>query len=42
MVSCQDCRTDAVLTLRMLMERYRDGYKESLHIFVDLEKVYER
>ncbi|KAK3540870.1 hypothetical protein QTP86_002452 [Hemibagrus guttatus] len=34
--------TDAIFTLRILMEKYRDGQKELHCVFVDLEKAYDR
>ena len=34
--------TDAMLALRMLMEKYREGQKELHCVFVDLEKAYDR
>ncbi|KAK3546076.1 hypothetical protein QTP70_020445 [Hemibagrus guttatus] len=34
--------TDAILALRILMEKYRDGQKELHCVFVDLEKAYDR
>ena len=34
--------TDAMLALRMLMEKYREGQRELHCIFVDLEKAYNR
>ena len=34
--------TDAMFTLRMLMEKYREGQKELHCVFVDLEKAYDR
>ena len=33
--------TDAMFSLRMLMEKYRDGQRELYCVFVDLEKVYQ-
>ena len=34
--------TDAMFSLRMLMEKYREGQKELHCVFVDLEKAYNR
>ncbi|KAI5099850.1 ubiquitin-fold modifier 1 precursor [Silurus meridionalis] len=34
--------TDALLALRMLMEKYREGQKELHCVFVDLEKAFDR
>ncbi|KAK3506225.1 hypothetical protein QTP70_002928 [Hemibagrus guttatus] len=34
--------TDAIFALRILMEKYRDGQRELHHVFVDLEKAYDR
>ena len=34
--------TDAMFTLRMLMEKYRKGQRELHRVFVDLEKAYDR
>ena len=34
--------TDAMLSLRMLMEKYREGQRELYCVFVDLEKAYDR
>ncbi|KAK3511278.1 hypothetical protein QTP70_034775 [Hemibagrus guttatus] len=34
--------TDAILALRILMEKYRDGQRELHCVFVDLEKAYDR
>ncbi|KAK3542878.1 hypothetical protein QTP70_006134 [Hemibagrus guttatus] len=34
--------TDAIFALRILMEKYRDGQRELLYVFVDLEKAYDR
>ena len=34
--------TDAMFTLRILMEKYREGKKELHCVFVDLEKAYNR
>ena len=34
--------TDAVLALRMLMEKYREGQRKLHCVFVDLEKAYDR
>ncbi|KAK3563140.1 hypothetical protein QTP86_016380, partial [Hemibagrus guttatus] len=34
--------TDAIFTLRILMEKYRDGQRELHCVFVDLEKAYDR
>ena len=34
--------TDAMFTLRMLMEKYRKGQRELHCVFVDLEKAYDR
>ena len=34
--------TDATFTLRMLMEKYREGQRELHCVFVDLEKAYDR
>ncbi|KAK3561816.1 hypothetical protein QTP86_014395, partial [Hemibagrus guttatus] len=34
--------TDAILALRILMEKYRDGQKEVHCVFIDLEKAYDR
>ncbi|KAK3540847.1 hypothetical protein QTP86_002349 [Hemibagrus guttatus] len=34
--------TDAIVALRILMEKYRDGQKELHCVFVDLEKAYDR
>ncbi|KAK3539601.1 hypothetical protein QTP70_010244 [Hemibagrus guttatus] len=34
--------TDAIFSLRILMEKYRDGQRELHCVFVDLEKVYDR
>ena len=34
--------TDAMLALRMLMEKYREGQRELHCVFVDLEKAYDR
>ncbi|KAK3541918.1 hypothetical protein QTP86_008096 [Hemibagrus guttatus] len=34
--------TDAIFALRILMEKYRDGQRELLCVFVDLEKAYDR
>ena len=34
--------TDAMFTLRMLMEKYREGQRELHCVFVDLEKAYDR
>ena len=34
--------TDAMFSLRMLMEKYREGQKELHCVFVDLEKAYDR
>ena len=34
--------TDAMFSLRMLMEKYREGQRELHCIFVDLEKAYDR
>ena len=34
--------TDAMFTLRMLMEKYREGQWELHGVFVDLEKAYNR
>ena len=34
--------TDAMFTLRMLMEKYREDQRELHCVFVDLEKAYER
>ena len=34
--------TDAMFTLRMLMEKYREGQRELYCVFVDLEKAYDR
>ena len=34
--------TDAVLALRMLMEKYWEGQRELHCVFVDLEKTYDR
>ena len=34
--------TDAMFTLRMLMEKYREGQTELHCVFVDLEKAYDR
>ena len=34
--------TDAMFSLRMLMEKYREGQKELHYVFVDLEKAYGR
>ena len=34
--------TDAMFALRMLMETYRDGQKESHCVSVDLEKAFDR
>ncbi|KAK3564699.1 hypothetical protein QTP86_024838 [Hemibagrus guttatus] len=33
---------DAIFSLRILMEKYRDGQKELHCVFVDLEKAYDR
>ncbi|KAK3512100.1 hypothetical protein QTP70_030345 [Hemibagrus guttatus] len=33
---------DAILALRILMEKYRDGQRELHCVFVDLEKAYDR
>ena len=33
---------NAIFSLRMLMEKYREGQKKLHCIFVDLEKAYER
>lgn len=33
---------DVVFVLRMLMEKYREGYRELYCVFVDLEKAYDR
>jgi len=33
--------TDAIFALRMLMEKCREGQKDSHCVFVDLEKVYD-
>ena len=33
--------TDAMLALRMLMEKYREGQRELHYVFVDLEKAYD-
>ena len=34
--------TDAMFSLKMLMEKYREGQREIHCVFVDLEKVYDR
>ena len=34
--------TDAIIALRMLMEKYRGGQREFHCVFVDLEKAYNR
>ena len=34
--------TDAMFTLRMLMENYREGKKKLHCAFVDLKKAYDR
>ena len=34
--------TDALFALRVLMEKYREGQKELLCVFVDLEKAYDK
>ena len=34
--------TNAMFTLRMLMEKYREGQRELYCVFVDLEKAYNR
>ena len=34
--------TDAIFTLRMLAEKYREGHKELHCVFIDLEKAYDR
>ena len=34
--------TDAMFSLRMLMEKYREGQRELHCVFVDLEKAYDR
>ncbi|KAK3553039.1 hypothetical protein QTP86_031195 [Hemibagrus guttatus] len=34
--------TDAIFTLRILMEKFRDGQRELHCVFVDLEKAYDR
>ena len=34
--------TDALFALRLLMEKYREGQKEILCVFVDLEKAYDK
>ncbi|KAK3516211.1 hypothetical protein QTP70_006361 [Hemibagrus guttatus] len=34
--------TDAIFALRILIEKYRDGQRELLCVFVDLEKAYDR
>ncbi|KAK3519719.1 hypothetical protein QTP70_002672 [Hemibagrus guttatus] len=34
--------TDAIFSLRILMEKYRDGQRELHCVFVDLEKAYDR
>ena len=34
--------TDAMFSLRMLMEKYRKGQRELHCVFVDLEKAYNR
>ena len=34
--------TDAMFTLRMLMEKYREGQRELHCVFVDVEKAYDR
>ena len=35
-------KTDAVFTLRVLIEKYREGQRELHCAFVDLEKAYDR
>ena len=34
--------TDAMFALRMLMEKYREGQRQLLCVFVDIEKAYDR
>ena len=34
--------TDAMFSLRMLMEKYREGQRELHCVFLDLEKAYDR
>ena len=34
--------TDAIFTLRMMIEKYRDGQKELHCVFIDVEKAYDR
>ena len=34
--------TDAIFSLRMLMEKYREGQRELHCVFVDQEKAYDR
>ena len=34
--------TDPMFSLRMLMEKYREGQRELHCVFVDLEKAYDR
>ena len=34
--------TDAMFSLRMMMEKYREGQSELHYVFVDLEKAYDR
>ena len=34
--------TDAMFTLRILMEKYREGQRELHCVFMDLEKAYDR
>ena len=34
--------TDAMFSLKMLMEKYREGQRELHCVFVDLEKAYDR
>nr|XP_027232447.1 uncharacterized protein LOC113823923 [Penaeus vannamei] len=44
--TCNNCRgrgaTDAIFALRMLMEKCREGQKDSHCVFVDLVKAYDR
>jgi len=33
---------DAIIALRMMIEKYREGQKELHYVFIDLEKAYDR